>query len=103
MKKRKMHGDVLRINITPAGDPPTFPWVKFFRHPYGIKHPAAPELGGVNATRDKSRSDLAREIGEAVISGSKVLSAWLSAENPRTEASSSRSVAEEAGKQSKTS
>jgi len=98
MKKRRMRGDVLRINITPAGHPPTFPWVKFFRHPYGIKHPAAPELGGVNATRDKSRSDLAREIGEAVISGSRVLSAWLSVEKPRTGARSSRSMAGKAGK-----
>jgi hypothetical protein len=74
MKKRKVRGDVLRIVITPFGPGPAgFSWVKVFRHPYGIKHPAsygrAPT--GVNATRRKSRRELAAEIGEVVIAASK--------------------------------
>jgi hypothetical protein len=74
MKKRKMHGDVLRIDITPFGAGPAgFAWVKVFRHPYGIKYPASYGRSpmGVNARRDKSRRQLATEIGRIVIAASK--------------------------------
>ncbi|MEO0080896.1 MAG: hypothetical protein ABIL25_01220 [candidate division WOR-3 bacterium] len=79
---RRLTGDVLRINITPAGKPGrpgTFPWIRVYRHPHGIKRPASydrpPE--GVNATKDKPRDQLAKEIGEAVIKSSRVLKSWL--------------------------
>jgi hypothetical protein len=32
---KKMHGDVLRINITPPGQ--SYPWIHIFVHEYGIK------------------------------------------------------------------
>jgi len=68
-------GDVIRINITPASS--TFPFIQFFRHPYGIKQPAGPELGNCDAQRKKSRAQVASDIGEEVIKASKVLSEWF--------------------------
>jgi len=70
----KTSGDVFRINITPPSD--TFPWTKIFLREYGIKGSGV-EVGGVDAKREKSRNEVAREIGEEIISNSKVLTAWF--------------------------
>jgi len=69
-------GDVIRINITPPSS--TYPWIGFWRHPFGIAHPADPEeCGTVEARRPKSRAEVAAEIGEQVIKASRVLSEWF--------------------------
>jgi len=70
----KTSGDVIKLNITPPSD--TFPWIKFFLHEYGIKHPGK-EVGGVDAKKGKSREEVAIEIGEEIIRNSKVLTAWF--------------------------
>ena len=72
----KTTGDVLRINITPPST--TFPWIKIYRHPYGIRK-AGREVNypGVGAQKGKSREAVALEIGEDVIRSSKVLTDWF--------------------------
>jgi hypothetical protein len=72
-KARKTRGDVFRINITPAAN--TFPWIKIFRHPYGIRK-AGREVRGAGGRND-SRRKTALMIGESIIHNSKVLSAWF--------------------------
>ena len=71
---KKTRGDVLRINITPAST--TFPFIRLFRHPYGIRRPGR-EAGMAGAQNGKSRKTVALEIGEEVIKNSKILSAWF--------------------------
>jgi len=68
------HGDVFRINILPPGT--SFPWIKVFRHPYGIRKAGA-EVGGVDANKKMSRERVALDIGETIIRNSKVLSSWF--------------------------
>jgi len=70
---KKTSGDVFRINITPAAN--TFPWVRIFRHPYGIRK-AGKEVGGAGGRNDPRRKT-ALMIGETIICNSKVLSAWF--------------------------
>jgi len=70
---KKTSGDVFRINITPAAS--TFPWIKIFRHPYGIRK-AGKEVDGAGGRKD-SRRKTALMIGESIIRNSKVLSAWF--------------------------
>ena len=67
-------GDVFKINITPPST--TFPWIRIFRHPYGIKK-SGQDVGGIDAKKGISREEIARSIGEMVIWNSKVLSAWF--------------------------
>lgn len=71
--KNKTSGDVFRINITPPST--SFPWVRIFRHPYGIRK-AGKEVGGAGGWKD-SRKKTALMIGESIIKNSKVLSAWF--------------------------
>ena len=66
-------GDVIRINITPPSD--TFPWIRIFRHPEGIKR-SAQDVGGIDAKRTKTREQIASEIGNEIIKNSKILSDW---------------------------
>ncbi len=73
-RPKRTKGDVLRINITPASK--RCPWIKLFRHPYGIMGNGR-EMGSMNATEDKKRKVVAQEIGEMVIRGSKVLKNWF--------------------------
>lgn len=70
---RKTSGDVFRINVTPAAN--TFPWIRIFRHPYGIRK-AGKEVGGAGGRKD-SRKKTALRIGEIIIRNSKVLSIWF--------------------------
>jgi len=66
-------GDVLRVNITIASS--SFPWVRIFRYPRGVRGGAAEEVHpGVNTPKDRIQA--AREIGEAVIESSEVLKKW---------------------------
>lgn len=71
--KNKTSGDVFRINITPPST--SFPWVRIFKHPYGIRK-AGEEVGGAGGRKD-SRKKTALMIGELIIKNSKVLSAWF--------------------------
>ena len=73
---KKTRGDVLRINITPAST--RFPWIKIYRHPYGIRK-AGREVNypGIGAQKGKSRQEVVLEIGKDVIRSSKILSAWF--------------------------
>ena len=70
---KKTSGDVFRINVTPAAH--TFPWIRIFRHPYGIRK-AGKEVGGAGGRNDSKRK-VALKIGEVIIRNSKVLSAWF--------------------------
>jgi len=72
---KKTRGDVFRINITPAGK--TFPWIRIFKHEFGIKRGGKGISDEIGATKGKSRSRLAREIGEEIIKYSKVLPVWF--------------------------
>lgn len=71
---KKTSGDVFRINITPAAD--SFPWIRIFRHPYGIRK-AGREVSGADARKGKLKKEVALKIGEQIICNSKVLSAWF--------------------------
>lgn len=72
---KKTRGDVFRINITPAGT--SFPWIRIFNHEFGIRRGGKEVSNEIGATKGKSRSRLAREIGEAIIKNSKVLPVWF--------------------------
>jgi len=71
--KNKTSGDVFRINITPPST--SFPWVRIFKHPYGIRK-AGKEVVGAGGRNDP-REKTALVIGESIIKNSKVLSAWF--------------------------
>ncbi len=70
---KKTSGDVFRINITPPSD--AFPWIRIFLHEYGIKE-SGQEVGSIDASKGKSRGQVALEIGDKIIANSKVLKAW---------------------------
>jgi hypothetical protein len=72
---KKTSEDVFRINITPPSD--TSPWVQVLVHEYGIKEPDRIASQAVEATKDKSKDEIAREIGLEIIKNSKVLKAWF--------------------------
>jgi len=74
MEKKKTRGDVFRINILPPGT--SFPWVRIFRHEYGIRY-GGKDVGGVDPKKGKSREEVAKEIGEEIIRNSKILKAWF--------------------------
>ena len=67
--------DVFRINITPPSG--TLPSVQIFVHEYGIKEPDRIASQTVEATKDKNKDELAKEIGLEIIKNSKVLQAWF--------------------------
>ena len=56
---------------------PTFPWIHFFIHEYGIKNPGKEVSETVEAKKKKSREEVAHEIGEVIIKNSKVLKTWF--------------------------
>ncbi len=66
-------GDVLRLYVMPPSA--AFPWIRLYHHPEGIRRPGI-EVDAMNALRD--RQDLARALGEMIISASPVLTAWTS-------------------------
>ena len=72
---KKMSEDVFRINIMPPSA--TFPSVQIFVHEYGIKEPDKIASQAVAATKDKSKDEIAKEIGLEIIKNSKVLKAWF--------------------------
>ena len=74
---KKTSEDVFRINITPPSH--TFPAVQIFVHEYGIKEPDRIASQAVEATKDKSKDEIAKEIGLEIIKNSKVLKAWFKA------------------------
>ena len=71
--KNKTSGDVFRINITPPST--SFPWVRIFKHPYGIRK-AGKEVGSIGGWKETNEKT-ALMIGESIIKNSKVLSAWF--------------------------
>ena len=77
--KKKTRGDVFRINITPPAD--TFPWVRIFLHPYGIRK-AGKEVGGAGGLHIPEK-EMAQKIGEQIIRYSKVLPAWFKEQRKR--------------------
>jgi hypothetical protein len=72
---KKTSEDVFRINITPPSD--TFPSVQIFVHEYGIKEPDRIASQIIEATKDKSNDEIAKEIGLEIIKNSKVLKTWF--------------------------
>lgn len=74
-KQKKTHGDVIKINITPAAD--TFPWIRIFKYPYGLAGKKPISIAELDAKREKSKTKVAQEIGEEIIRGSKILSKWF--------------------------
>ena len=72
---KKTSEDVFRINITPPSG--TLPFVQIFVHEYGIKEPDRIASQAVAATKDKSKDEIAKEIGREIIKNSKVLKAWF--------------------------
>ncbi len=74
-KAKNTSGDVIKINITPPSD--TFPWVRIFRYPYGLSGKKPFSIAEIDAKRKKGKEKVAKEIGEAIINGSKILSNWF--------------------------
>lgn len=72
---KKTRGDVFRINITPAST--SFPWIRIFKHEFGIRRGGKEVSHEIGATKGKSRNCLARELGEEIIKHSKILSVWF--------------------------
>lgn len=77
-KKRATAGDVFKVYVYPPST--TFPWVRVFRYPYGIKGGKPQDVGGVNPTRN--RAEVAQLIGEEIIRNSKILSKWCAEQHP---------------------
>ena len=69
---KETSGDVIRINVTPKST--TFPWIKIFRHPEGIRAGKSEEVSSIDAKSQLKREELALLIGESIISASKILS-----------------------------
>jgi tartrate dehydratase alpha subunit/fumarate hydratase class I-like protein len=66
---------VYRINTTlPSG---ILPSVQIFVHEYGINEPDKVASQIIEATKDKSKDEIAKEIGLEIIKNSKVLEAWF--------------------------
>jgi hypothetical protein len=79
MVKKETSGNVIRVYVSPVGKKsPSVPWVRFYRHPYGIKRAGEEHSEGINADRDKTRDELASEIGEMIIKLSPILQKALS-------------------------
>jgi len=55
----------------------TFPSVQIFVHEYGLKEPDRIASQTVAATKDKSKDEIAKEIGLEIIKNSKVLKTWF--------------------------
>ncbi|HME44826.1 MAG TPA: hypothetical protein VKF36_17175 [Syntrophorhabdales bacterium] len=72
---KKTSEDVFRVNITSPSD--TFPSVQISVHKYGIKEPDRIASQAVAATKDKSKDEIAKEIGLEIIKNSRVLKAWF--------------------------
>ncbi|MBU4377148.1 MAG: hypothetical protein KKD29_06730 [Candidatus Omnitrophica bacterium] len=79
-RRKKISGDVIKMNIVAPAPSAPWPWIRMFRYPYGLlakKSSIITERLGTSEKSQKSRHKLALEIGEAVIDGSKVLSKWF--------------------------
>jgi hypothetical protein len=72
---KKASEDVFRINIIPPGA--TLPSVQIFVHEYGMNEPDRIASQTIEATKDKSKDEIAKEIGQEIIKNSKVLKAWF--------------------------
>lgn len=82
MKKinaKKTRGDVLRINVTPwkGKKTKTFPWVRIFRHPHGIRHAADPRAHEEGPSSTESKAEFAKRLGMGIIRKSKILKKWF--------------------------
>ena len=79
-RRGKISGDVIKMNIVAPAPSAPWPRVRIFRYPHGLrakKSKIITERIGTSEKSQRSRRKLALEIGEAVISGSKVLSEWF--------------------------
>lgn len=76
---KKTSGDVIRINVTPYKGlkTQTFPWVRIFKHPYGIRHAAATGATEEGPSKDETRQEFALRLGMRVIQKSKILTKWF--------------------------
>ena len=72
---KKTSEDVFRINITPPSD--AFPSVQISVHEYGTQEPDRIASRLIAATKDKSKDEIAKEIGLEIIKNSEVLRAWF--------------------------
>jgi hypothetical protein len=66
---RKTSGDVLRVNVTPyeGKKTNTFPWVRIFTHPHGIRHTA--DRAGVieeGPWNNESKQNFVKRLGVAL-------------------------------------
>ena len=72
---KKTSEDVFRINITsPSG---ALPSVQISVHEYGVNEPDRIASQIIEATKDKSKDETAKEIGLEIIKNSKVFKAWF--------------------------
>jgi hypothetical protein len=79
-RRGEISGDVIKMNIVAPAPSAPWPWVRIFKYPYGLhakKSKMLTQRIGTSEKSQRSRRKLALEIGEAVISGSKVLSKWF--------------------------
>jgi DNA/RNA-binding domain of Phe-tRNA-synthetase-like protein len=74
---KKTSEDVFRVNITSPSH--TSPSVQIFVHEYDNKEPDKIASQTVEATKDKSKEEIAKEIGLEIIKNSKVLKVWFKA------------------------
>jgi hypothetical protein len=79
-RKKKTSGDVLRINVTPwkGKKSDSFPWVRVFRHPYGVKY-AADQINTIEEDpgQDETKQEFARRLGMKIIRKSQILRKWF--------------------------
>jgi hypothetical protein len=79
-KTKRTRGDVLRINVTPwkGRKSDSFPWVRVFTHPYGIKY-AADQRNPIEEGpgQDESKREFAQRLGMKIIKKSKILRKWF--------------------------
>ncbi len=78
-RARKTRGDVLRINVTPwkGKKSNTFPWVRVFTHPHGIRYAAESKGLEEGPGVDESKTEFEKRLGMGIIRKSKILRKWF--------------------------
>ncbi|MBM76208.1 MAG: hypothetical protein CMK59_12465 [Proteobacteria bacterium] len=71
---KKIKGDRLSIYICPPGT--SFPWIKLYDQPYGLKGPQY-ELDTFDVRKGKTQDEVAKELGELLLQHSPVLKKWF--------------------------
>jgi hypothetical protein len=71
----KTKGDRISFYVFPPGQ--SFPWVRVYEHPFGIRGKQVEIGGGYNITKDAEPDEVALALGRMILENSEILSDWL--------------------------